>query len=305
MKWLLVCLAMFFMVGQASAGEDAYIGIVGNDILGNAFYFGPKYQPFLYDQTLFGPLCFGAFPPASGYTRVGGAGCEQFRSQTSATQPEICDVSGTNGLRNAKTPAGNAGFYEWWIRLPKKPSGEINIVIQCGVVKPSAFAAYHYDAVKFCAAETGERIGAGVCVRQGVDPGVSPVLNTALPRIKAMAYPGYFNIDFAPFNLTAFKNPSAYTLVFDPVSQAMSNNGNSQVLDGGSNTRIMLKTCMEKAVVTKLPVTGQINALGQEEADLEAGDFIHVRMDVPRQNTVDIYCHAQSARLQGVGESPF
>ena len=66
------------------------------------------------------------------------------------------------GLPNAKTPAGNAGFYEWWIRLPKKPSGEINIVIQCGVLKPNAFAVYDFDSVELCAAETGERIGAGI-----------------------------------------------------------------------------------------------------------------------------------------------
>ena len=97
------------------------------------------------------------------------------------------------GLFNAKTPAGNSGWYEWWIRLPKKPSGEINIVIQCGVVKPNAFAVYDFDSVLLCAAETGERIGAGTCVRQEVDPGVSPVVNTALPKITATAYPGPYN----------------------------------------------------------------------------------------------------------------
>ena len=78
-----------------------------------------------------------------------------------------------------------------------------------------------------------------------------------------------------------------------------------QVLDGGSNTRMLLKASIDKTIVTKLPVTGQVNALLQTETDLEAGDLIYVRMDVPRQNTVDIYCHAQSARVAGVGESPF
>ena len=105
--------------------------------------------------------------------------------------------------------------------------------------------------------------------------------------------------------MTAFKNPSAYTLTFDDSTQAMSNNGNSQILDGSSNTRILLKACMDKTIVAKLPVTGQANALGQTETDLEAGDFIKVRMDVPRQNTVDIYCNPWSTRLQGVGEAPF
>ena len=294
-----------------------YVAIVGNDTGYDGFYCSPKHQQFLFDQGPNGiaasaPICIGGFPPVTQYTRVGGLGCEQFRSQTPPIQPEVCDTRGTGraptfttrGLSNAKTPAGNAGWYEWWIRLPEKPSGEINIVIECGVVKPNAFAVYDFDSVLLCAAETGERIGYGVCVRQEVDPGVSPVVNTALPKIKAVAYPGPYN-DFLPFNLTAWKNPSAYTLTFDPVTQAMANNGNSQVLDGSSNTRILLKTCMDKTVITKLPVTGQLNALGQAETDLEAGDLIYVRMDVPRQNTVDIYCHEESARLQGVGEAPF
>jgi hypothetical protein len=314
MKWLLTCLAVLFIVAPAMAGEDPYIAVVDNDILANSFYFSPKYTQFFYDQTSIGaPVCSGTFPPLSQYTRVGGAGCEQFLSQTAMNQPEVCDLTGQvtdqipvsyrdRGLPNAKTPAGNTGFYEWWIRLPKKPDGEINIVIQCGVVKPNAFAVYDYDSVALCAAETGERIGAGVCVRQEVDPGVSPVISTALPKIKAIAYPGPYN-DFAPFNLTAFKNPGSYTFTIDSKTGCISNNGNMQVLDGGPNTRILLKACMDKTVVTKLPVTGQCNALLQTEADLRAGDLIYIHLDVPRQSTVDIYCHAQSARLQGIGEA--
>jgi hypothetical protein len=306
MKWLCALLAVLFMVAPAMAGEDPYIAVVGNDITANTFYFSPKYTQFLYDQYYISvPLCF----------KKGGVpeDCEVFKAKTSINQPEVCDYDGkgTNGNvppfidrgnDNAKTPAGNSGWYDWWIRLPKKPDGEINIVIQCGVVKPNAFAVYGYDAVALCAAETGERVGVGTCVRQEVDPGVNPLIIAALPKLTAIAYPGPYN-DFTPFHLTAFKNPSSYTLSFDPVTLAMSNNTNAQVLDGSSNARILLKTCMDKTVVTKLPVTGQVNALSQTETDLEAGDMIYVRMDVPRQNTVDVYCHAQSARLAGVGEA--
>jgi len=316
MKWVLVLLAVFFMVAPAMAGEDPYIGIVGLDSQAfKPFYFSPKHQQFLFDTVgLFGiPDVFGSQDPANQYTRVGVSGGEQFRSQTLNNQAEVCDTTGTGvapnfvdrGLRNAVTPAGNAGFYEWWIRLPKKPSGEINIVLQCGVLKPNAFAAYGYGSIELCAAETGERVGFGTCVRQEVDPGVSPVNQTALPMITAVVFPGPYNVAFSPFHLTAFKNPSSYTLAFDPVTAAMSNNVNSQVLDGSTNARILLKACMDKTVVTKLPVTGQINALGETENDLEAGDMIQVRVQVPRQNTVDVYCHAQSVRLAGVGESAF
>ncbi len=317
MKWLLVCLAVCFMVAPAMAGEDPYISIVGPDYQGSPFYFSPKHFQFMYNENadpFFIPTAFGSFPPVNQYTRVGGTGTEQFRSQTFNSAVEVCHVATDaviltedlfNTLPNAKTPAGNSGFYEWFIRVPKKPDGEINIVIQCGVVKPNAVAVYQGQAIELCAAETGERIGYGVCVRQEVDPGVSPVISTARPKITAIAYPGPFNVAFSPFHLTAFKNPSAYTLTFDAVTAAMSNTGNAQILDGSSNARILLKACMDKTVITKLPVTGQINALGETETDLEAGDLIWVRMDVPRQNTVDIYCHRWSTRLMGVGESPF
>ncbi len=316
MKWLLTLLAVFFMVAPAVAGEDPYIAIVGNDALTfKPFYFSPKHTQFLFDTAgLFGiPDVFGTQDPVNQYTRFGVSGGEQFRSQTLNNQPEVCDLTGTGvapnfidrGLRNAVTRAGNSGFYEWWIRLPKKPSGEINLVIQCGVLKPNAFAAYGYGSIELCAAETGERVGFGTCVRQEVDPGVSPVNNAALPKITAIAYPGPFSTAFTPFHLTAFKNPSAYSLTFDAATQAMSNNLNSQVLDGSANARILLKACMDKTVVSKLPVTGQINALGETETDLEYGDMIFVRVDVPRQNSVDVYCHQQSVRLAGVGETNF
>ncbi|MCG6534717.1 MAG: type VI secretion system baseplate subunit TssG, partial [Syntrophales bacterium LBB04] len=153
MKWLFVCLAVFFMVAPAMAGEDPYIATVGDDyLIGQqfSFYFSPKYQQFMYNQAAFAvPVCvIGAtIPAANGYLRFPPSpvsGCESFFSQTPTIQAEVCDLSGTGtGPQgalppfyyedfleargaNAKTPAGNSGWYEWWIRLPKKPSGEIN-----------------------------------------------------------------------------------------------------------------------------------------------------------------------------------
>ena len=191
MKWLCAMLAVLFMVAPAMAGEDPYIAIVDNDVNANPFYFSPKYTQFLYDQDYISvPVCF----KKPGVPEE----CEIFKAQTAVNQPELCDYSGDRekalrlshrGNPNAKTPAGNSGWYEWWIRLPKKPDGEINIVIQCGVVKPNAFAVYDFDAVALCAAETGERVGVGICVRQEVDPGVNPVINAALPKIRQLPIP--------------------------------------------------------------------------------------------------------------------
>jgi len=85
----------------------------------------------------------------------------------------------------------------------------------------------------------------------------------------------------------------------------LTNSQTLQVLDGSANSRILLKSCVEKSVLVKIPVTDQVNALGEVEVDLEAGDLIQVRMDIPVNNTVDIYCNSQSLRLVGIGEDPY
>jgi len=301
MKWLICSLMVLFLVAPAFAGEDPYIAIVGKDSLATTFYYSPKHLQFVYDETVFGI-------PTTG---------ELFRSQTPAIQPEICDLNGKGsgalgisppftflGNPNARTTAGNAGIYEWFIRLPKKPSGEINLVFECGVIKPNTFADKAFAAIELCAAETGERVAPGFCTRQAVDPGTNPIVSTALPKITAIALPGPYNA-FTPFYLTAFKNPGTYNPAFDAVTGAISNDAATQLLDGSTAARVLLKGCLDKIVVAKLPVTGQINAgapalppgltlptggITNVEQDLMDGDLIYVRMTVPRQNTVDIYC---------------
>ncbi len=331
MKWLIGCLLTLVLVSAAFAGEDPYIGIVCNDKDFNSFYFSQKHQQFLFDQDIFSvPVCWGSTPPATPQTRVpssGGTGCEQFVSNKPINQPEICDTKGIVndffkgdfdffGEPNAVITKQNAGYFEWWIRLPKKPSGQINICIQCGVLKPNTFTPFTgFNAVEECAAETGERIGTGFCTQDQVEPPMNPIVNTALPRLKAAAFAGPYAIaNWEPFHLTAFKNPSNYNLTTVKETNgsspsngtpSMTNSGSLQRLDGTTNSRILLKSCMDKCIVVKIPVTGQINAAGEMEWDLEAGDLIWIRMDVPINNTVDIYCHAQSARIAGIGESPF
>jgi len=315
-KWLLGFVLALCMVSAAMAGEDPYIAIVGNDTGANPFYFSPKYLQFVYDQELFSvSVCdnimkTGPQTDYRGYFKY----CEQFKSQTPVNQPEICDVTGVvnkigdysfYGQPNAKVTAGNSGWFEWFIRLPKKPDGEINLVLQCGVLKPNAFALYDFDAIELCAAETGERVGPN-CSRIPVPVGsdYNPVLSATLPMILAEAMPGpYANPDaadqtgvnpFPKFLLTAFRNPGTYEI------------GDTVLLNGSSSsTRVLLKSCMDKTIVAKLPVDGVLNANGQREYDLNAGDIIHVKMFIPRTNTVDIYCHEQSLKVMGIGESPF
>ena len=314
MRWFIALMLALVMVTPAFAGEDPYIATVtylgtaapDSDLVGtNRWYVSPKHQQFLLDEVGFlGPdaMC----QPISGTLKQ----CEQFKALTEINQPEVCYYStapwtgspSDPGLRNAVVRAGNAGKFEWWVRLPKKPSGEINLVLECGVLKPNAFSFNHYESIEVCAAETGERVGPN-CTRTEVDPGTNPLITRALPTITAIAYPGFYNYPFTPFNLTAFRNPGSYS-PFSGVN--MVNGAAAQLLDAvkyPDDTKIVLKACMDKTIITKLPVTGQVNATGDVETDLEYGDMIYVRLDIPRYNSVDIYCNKESLKVAGVGET--
>jgi hypothetical protein len=320
MRWLISLLLALAMVTPAFAGEDPYIATVTftsnlqhvalycDKYATNTWYVSPKNQQFLLEEAVFlgaDAMC----APISGTTQQ----CEQFKALTAVNQPEVCyfeaepdDAGPYDGIRlpNAVVRAGNAGKFEWYVRLPKKPSGEINLVLQCGVLKPNSFSFYHYQSIEVCAAETGERVGPN-CTRTEVDPGTNPLITRALPTITAIAYPGLYNYPFAPFNLTAFRNPGSYS-PFSGVN--MVNGAAAQLLDAvkyPDDTKIVLKACMDKTIITKLPVTGQVNATGDVETDLEYGDMIYVRLDIPRYNSVDIYCNQQSLKLAGVGETWF
>lgn len=304
MKWLIGCLLALVMVAPAMAGEDPYIAVVGNDSLANPFYLSPKYVQFLHDQLPIGI-------PIAG---------ETFSTSAWIGQPEICDTQGvavgtfgdytgfvsTRGQTNARITSGNSGYYQWTIALPKKPSGEINLCIQCGILKPDAFTFWGFESVLDCAAETGERVTSN-CTRQEVNPGTNPLVITALPTITATVAPGpYAPERWNQFHLTAFRNPGTYDPFGTGVPAPLVNGAAGQVLVGTDpGTRILLKSCMDKCIVVKLPVTGQVNALSETEYDLEAGDLITVRMNVPRDNTIDMYCHSQSLKVMGIGEAPF
>jgi len=314
MRWLIALVLALAMVTPAFAGEDPYIATVTytstspqkSDQQANPWYISPKHQQFLLDEVGFlgtAAMC----QPISGTVKQ----CEQFKALTEVNQPEVCYYStywggapNDPGHWNAVVRAGNAGKFEWYVRLPKKPSGEINLVLECGVLKPNSFTFNHYESIEVCAAETGERVGPN-CTRTEVDPGTNPLITRALPTITAIAYPGLYNYPFTPFNLTAFRNPGSYS-PFSGVN--MVNGAAAQLLDAvkyPDDTKIVLKACMDKTIITKLPVTGQVNAAGDVETDLEYGDMIYVRLDIPRYNSVDIYCNIQSLKLAGVGETWF
>ena len=329
MKWLVSLLLALCLVTPAMAGEDPFIAVVGNDINAKPFYLSAKYRQFLYNQS--NQVLDGDSETDLNEIITG----EAFYAQYPVLAPEVCDTTGfgvadqahpgeyippwtTRGNLNALIPANDSGWYQWYIRLPKKPSGEFNIVFQCGVLKPNGFAFEQFSSVDLCAAHTGELTGPQ-CSRQALIPGVDPINPGALPSVVAIALPGPYN-SFTPFYLTAYRTPGTYTINFSG-SGAIGNDAVTQELDGSANARIMLKSCMDESVVVKLPIPGQQNAgtpkvpitpqgisvgtLTNVESMLVEGDVIFVELNFPYTNTTDVYCHAQSVRVMGVGESWF
>jgi hypothetical protein len=218
----------------------------------------------------------------------------------------IC-ISDCPDIGNSRITKGHSGWYEWVIGLPSMPEGELNIQIECGILKPNSFEIFKedpaFEAIDICAAETGE-------VTQGCIRTKNYLKPEALPTITATAYPGAQN-DFEPFHLTAYRNPGTYGVTHYNSAAMTVLNGDVDTdpvavgIQGDPKTRIALKPCMEKSIMVKFPVAGWVNAAGETETDLQAGDLIKVRMDVPLANRVDIYCSQYSVKIGGIGEPPW
>jgi hypothetical protein len=299
---LLTILVAMTLVVPAFAGQEPYKAAVCEDQTASlAWHLGPKVFQFTHADTCYYDTPYQflvcdpnqvSFPECTPYGTcyLCTSLCkEYFDSKTGLTEPELCNLAPTTNDQTALTPKGNAGWYEWVIALPKKPEGEINLEIQCAVLKPD-----ETDLLN-CAAETGELVDSS-CTRK---PGTY-LKQAALPKITAIAYPGGQN-EFVPFYLTAYKNPSDYKITRGGTG-ALTNSTSLQLLAGGTGARIALKACLEKTVLIKWPVEGEINSQGQIEANLEAGDLIYVRMDISKDNTVDVYCGPDSLTIGGIGE---
>jgi hypothetical protein len=324
---LAILLAMAFVM-PAFAGEEPYKAAVWNDWAIPDFHMSAKLKQFTHyerDTAYYDGCTDVLFAPdpriTSDCETFGNAflcpsACsEQFKAKTPQSQPEVCcsAPAGVVGLtesdpqllrcpdyndhgKTALTSAGNSGWYEWVIALPKKPEGEINIEIECGALKPNSWPFLHYDSINVCAAVTGEPVGPN-CTRLGAN-----LITAALPTLEVTAHPGCSN-DFEPFHLTAYRTPSNYAI---PNKALLPGNTKAlQALDGNPGASIALKACMEETVLAKMPEDGiQKVVKGQleTEANLEAGDLIKVRMMVPKYNTVDLYCGKWSVTLGGIGE---
>jgi hypothetical protein len=295
--------------GGGGGSQEPYKAVVTDDLkLGTdyPFYISPKLAQFLHPETEY--ACEDFNHPAQPQPEVccKTLVCDNTTLPGGPCQEWICE--GQSVVDNYKVGAGNAGEFEWWIVLPKKPESELNIEIECGLLKPNAFSVWGSEAINVCAGETGEKVGA-LCTRlKTPDGGNTYLTSTALPMIEAVAYPGCDPSPgfVTPFHLTAYRNPGEYRIKRNSEDELL-NNAYTQVLgvngtQGLPGTRFALKACMDKTILVKIPRVGDTNAMGETEYNLHAGDIIKVKMRIPASNSVDIYCNKYSVKIGGIGE---
>ena len=150
---LLMLIVVMILVAPAFAGEEPYKAAVYEDSEIPPFYISPRLAQFTYPETFYYDHCYYYFcnptgpvdpevcVPLDGNCFICSSKCEErFSSKTAPIsrkfavkriQAECPDVG------NSRITKGNGGWYEWVIGLPKKPEGELNIEIECGVLKPN------------------------------------------------------------------------------------------------------------------------------------------------------------------------
>jgi hypothetical protein len=315
-----VAVAVSLAIGAASttwAGQEPYVGVKGADIDMNRYYLEPKLWRWLHTE-------FTNDEPW-GYDTTQDQEAFQFSSPPIVgTYPEVCVKPLSDGLaesnghllwegeleETAWLKAKSPGWYKWRINLPKTPLGMINIQVQCGLLKPNTLTSSIVDAEELdeamatCAGETGEKAGPN-CTRDmpgDFEPNKQVILQALLPTVTAMAYPD-ISRGLAPFHLTAYRTPSTYANILDKAKTKLVNDSkNLEVLDGSTSSRIVLKACQPESILVKRPVPGQINGLGETEAELYYGEEIEVKLQFPTNHTMDVYCGKYSVKIMGIGE---
>jgi hypothetical protein len=188
--------------------------------------------------------------------------------------PPNCRFPG--GYFAALTDAYNEGTYEWWIVLQMKPESDINLNIYDCVLKHNETDLWMY------ADQTG---------RYRADWGELIFDASANPIISASVIPG----PWATSGFTAQFAASGEELILD-----------ARTLPGlvsvpMEDVAYTSKGHFPEGLVLALPKTLNTNGSGQMEWNLKQGDVIHVKVQVPYNNTVDVWYGPASVLVKYIG----
>jgi hypothetical protein len=292
-KFTVILSALLLVSAVAWAGNIPEYDAVGQDdanffaknnvyyTLINDFYAGlPAGHPLIGLQGIdsdFTPIFEVAYPDFAALDR----GPEDFDTNAGQLRNSFCypgmvlDQFAPLGGGVAMTDAWNQGIYEWWIVLQLKPETDINLNIYDCVLKHNSFCLWGQ------AEQTG---------RYRADWGELMFVGSANPLVSVTAIPG-------PFATSGFA--ANYGIVNPFIMDARTLPNLTKVaLDGVFYTS---KAHFPEGIVMALPKTGEQNTSLQNEYNLKQGDVIHVKVEIPYNNTVDVFYGPESVLLKYVG----
>ena len=193
---------------------------------------------------------------------------EQFLQHASQVKADPCFP----GYFSHFLTAWNGGWFEWWIVIQKKPDTDLDINIRDCVLKMNSFTPFGDEPFEG-ASQTGRYI---------MPWGQSFWLLDSNPRITVMAYPGEYG-NIAPGTVLDCRTTPGLHLL--------------PLLDQLYTS----KALWEESVVVVMPEDGEVNLSWQVLRRLEAGDMIRIRVDVPTENTVDLYYGQDNVVVKYVG----
>ena len=191
---------------------------------------------------------------------------EFFRNTAGQLFPDPCFPE----YLSAMTDAWNEAVYEWLIVLQMKPESDINVNIYDCVLKHNTFDVW----------EGAEQTG-----RYRAPWGQLFFVPTANPIMTVQAYPGPYATPGFPYTgitLDARVLPGLDLVAMD-----------QQLYTS--------KALWSEGLVMALPQTGNTNASGQAEYNLKQGDRIYVKVEIPGNNTVDLFYGQDNVILKYIG----
>ncbi len=266
LKRILVSLvAVVFLCTPAFAGEQPEFDAVGCD---SQNYFNDFVKQIVIANNIDRqgrPINFYSdfigYNPAMGWV-------EYFEQHASQEKLDPCFP----GYYSHFLTAWNGGWFEWQIILQKKPDTDLDINIRDCVLKMNSFTPFGDEPFEG-ASQTGRYI---------MPWGQSFWLKDSNPRITVTAYPGeYGNIE--PGTILDCRTTPALALL--PLKEQLYTS----------------KALWEESIVVVMPEDGELNLSGKVLRRLEAGDMIRIRVDVPYENTVDLYYGQDNVVVKYVG----
>ena len=275
-RTLVALVAVMFLCTPAFAGEQPEFDAVGCDATNffNDFVKGIVIQNNVnWDGRLINMYSdFRWFEPARGWI-------EYFYQHASQEKLDPCFNLPLDGLATRRDPylshmitAWNGGWFEWQIMLQKKPDTDLDINIRDCVLKMNSFTPFGDEPFEG-ASQTGRYI---------MPWGQSFWLIDSNPRISVVAFPGQYG-NIAPGTVLDCRTTPGLHLL--------------PLLDQLYTS----KALWEESVVVVMPEDGEVNLSGQVLRRLEAGDMIRIRVDVPTENTVDLYYGQDNVVVKYVG----